>query len=341
MATMKQIAEIAGVSRGTVDRVLNGRGSVNEHTAAKIREIAQSLNYVPSKAARSLAARKLGLKLGYILFPYASNAFFQQVEDGIHKKEAELADFGVTVEIVYADFNNPRRQDELLEELAQKGVRGIALCGFNTPETAANIHRLAQNGIPVVTSNTDIPNSGRIAYVGSDYEKSGSTAGGLMRLITGDKARVSILLGSKKILCHTERVRGFISNLKEQRSSIEIARIIENGDDDFESFSLVKEMLAQDPQINALFLASAGVYGACRAVEALPPERRPKIISFDCVPTTKEMLNKGIITATICQQPERQGSKPLDLLFNYLAMGFPPKQEFFFTDIDIIIRESL
>ena len=50
MATIKQIAEMAGVSRGTVDRVLNNRGSVNANTAARVREIAEKLNYKPNKA---------------------------------------------------------------------------------------------------------------------------------------------------------------------------------------------------------------------------------------------------------------------------------------------------
>ena len=52
MATIKQIAEMAGVSRGTVDRVLNNRGSVNANTAARVREIAEKLNYKPNKAEK-------------------------------------------------------------------------------------------------------------------------------------------------------------------------------------------------------------------------------------------------------------------------------------------------
>ena len=57
MATIKQIAELAGVSRGTVDRVLNNRGSVNANTAARVREIAEKLNYKPNKAGLMLAAK--------------------------------------------------------------------------------------------------------------------------------------------------------------------------------------------------------------------------------------------------------------------------------------------
>ena len=68
MATIKEIAALAGVSRGTVDRVLNHRGSVNPATAEKIEKIARELDYRPNVAGLVLAAQKRKLKLGVILF---------------------------------------------------------------------------------------------------------------------------------------------------------------------------------------------------------------------------------------------------------------------------------
>ena len=58
MATIKDIADLAGVSRGTVDRVLNNRGAVNSQTAEKIMEIVRALDYRPNKAGTALAAQK-------------------------------------------------------------------------------------------------------------------------------------------------------------------------------------------------------------------------------------------------------------------------------------------
>ena len=63
MATIKEIAALAGVSRGTVDRVLNDRGAVNPETAEKIRKIAKELDYKPNRAGLVLAAQKKRLKL--------------------------------------------------------------------------------------------------------------------------------------------------------------------------------------------------------------------------------------------------------------------------------------
>ena len=96
MATIKEIADLAGVSRGTVDRVLNKRGSVNPQTAEKVLEIAQALDYKPNRAGLVLAAQKKNLKLGVILFG-EGNPFFDEVIDGIHHKEEELACYNCTV----------------------------------------------------------------------------------------------------------------------------------------------------------------------------------------------------------------------------------------------------
>ncbi|MFV0413229.1 MAG: LacI family DNA-binding transcriptional regulator, partial [Oscillospiraceae bacterium] len=80
MATIKQIAGLAGVSRGTVDRVLNNRGVVNPETAAKVREIAAAVNYSPNRVGKSLSIRKKNLKIAFVLFGgTSSNPFFDDV----------------------------------------------------------------------------------------------------------------------------------------------------------------------------------------------------------------------------------------------------------------------
>ena len=89
MTTIKEIADIAGVSRGTVDRVLNNRGSVSAKTTEKILEIAKALDYKPNKAGLTLAAQKKRLKLGVILFG-ETNPFMDKILERIRKKKEEF-----------------------------------------------------------------------------------------------------------------------------------------------------------------------------------------------------------------------------------------------------------
>ena len=176
MATIKQIAEMAGVSRGTVDRVLNNRGSVNANTAARVREIAEKLNYKPNKAGLMLAAQKKNLKIGVILFP-DSNPFFSEVLEGVNAKAKELSAYNFTVLIRQVPFDETE-QFNTMEALLAEGVNGLVIAPFNSLYIAAEIDRLTEMNIPVITVNTDIL-SRRIAYVGSNYRLSGQTAAGL------------------------------------------------------------------------------------------------------------------------------------------------------------------
>lgn len=342
VATIKQIADLAGVSCGTVDRVLNHRGIVNAETAAKIREIAEAVQYSPNRVGKTLSLKKKNIKLGYILLSSTSgNPFWDDVTLGIKAKARELEEYGVSVEIRFSEFASPEHQVTLMEELRTQGVCGLAITPVNHPDVAKKIRELSEAGIPVVTANTDIENSGRLAYVGSNYAQSGKTAGGLMRIATGGKANIGVVTGSPEVLCHSERLNGFQQSIAKHCPESHIVEIVENHDDDFESFAAVKQLLAAHPEIDALYLCAAGVYGACRAVESLGLQKKLKIICFDCVPTTKKLLRSGTITATIDQQPLKQGSKPLDILFNYLAMGTLPPEDKIYTTIEIRIRENL
>lgn len=342
MATIKEIAALAGVSRGTVDRVLNHRGSVNPLTEQKIMEIAQALDYKPNKAGIVLAARKKNLKLGVALLGL-DTVFYDDILAGVHDKAAELSDYNCSVLVRQTEYDLQQQLDSI-DELRNEGINGLAISPYNDPAVRAKIDQLYELGIPVVTLNTDIENSRRIAYIGCDFFRSGETAGGLMHLMTrgrnsGD-IHVGIISGSRNILCHTERIAGF-RRTTAAYGNIHIVDIVNNSDNESESYDLTTALLARHPEINALYFTAGGVYGGCRAVADSGRQDKITVITNDIVNTTREYIEKGLIAATICQQPFLQGSKPLEILFAYLTAGQLPDIENHYVDIDIRIRENL
>jgi len=337
MTTIKEIADLAGVSRGTVDRVLNNRGAVNPKTAEKIMEIVRALDYRPNRAGIALAAQKKKYKIGVILFS-ENNPFFDEVMEGVLAKADELQDYGITTITLRVEFD-VNAQLNAIDQLLAEGIHGLMLAPYNHMLIRQKIDELVEKQIPVVTVNTDIKGSRRMAYVGSDYFRGGCTAAGLFALMTEGEVELGIITGSSNILCHTDRVQGFKNTLERSYPRIHITDIVENHDDEFESYALTRELLNTHPNINALFFAAAGVYGGCKAI--LESGRRPKVITFDEVPTTLEMLKKGVISATISQQPYRQGSKSLDILFEYLTSGILPEEEQNIVELSIMIRESI
>lgn len=339
MATIKEIAELAGVSRGTVDRVLNKRGAVNPKTEAKILEIAKALNYKPNRAGIVLAAQKKKFKFGVVMFGIG-NPFFDDVIAGFKEKEEELSGYNCTVLIRRISAFGVEDQLEAIDSLVKEEINGLAISPQNDPSIADKINELFDMGIPTVTFNTDISNSKRIAYVGSNYYQCGQTAAGLIHLMTSGDVHIGIISGYSNLLCHTERIAGFKSRLDDY-PNLHVVDFCENNDDDFISYEKTTKMLNEHPEINALFFAASGTYGGCKAVIASGRQNDIKIVTFDNIDSNVEMIKKGVIAATICQQPKRQGLIPLEILFDYLTTGNLPKKEYYYTTAEIRIKENI
>ena len=201
--------------------------------------------------------------------------------------------------------------------------------------------RYMNKASPVVTLNTDIENSRRLAYVGSNYTRSGATAAGAF---TADDFRYGKHWNRHRfsnILCHTERIAGFMKTLVPYRDRIHVIDTVEIHDDEVESYEKTTALLSEHPEINALFFAAGGVLWRLPQCGSFGAKGSVRIIAFDLVPTTRQMLENGTIAAIICQQPKIQGSKPLSLLFAYLTTGETPEKEYNYTAVDIRIKENL
>lgn len=338
MATIKEIASLAGVSRGTVDRVLNHRGAVSPQTEQKIWEIVQALDYKPNKAGIVLAAQKKNLKLGVVLLGL-STPFYDDVLIGVRSKAAELEGYNCSVLIRQTEYSLDQ-QLAAIDELLGEGINGLAISPYNDMQIREKINELYDRGIPVVTLNTDIENSKRIAYVGSNFYRSGETAAGLMHLMTKGCINVGIVSGSRNVLCHTERIAGF-QKVIQSYGNIHIVDTVTNNDDEVESYELTAKLLSTHPEINALYFSAGGVYGGCRAVLSAGRDKDMTIITNDMVDTTRDYMEKGLIAATICQQPFLQGYNPLSILFTYLTTGELPLTEHNYVDVEIRIKENL
>ena len=344
MITLKEIAQMAGVSRGTVDRVLNHRGGVSEETARKVQTIVDSVGYVPNSIGRTLAISRKNIRLGYLIFQgTTANPFFTEVLRGVEEKENELKSFGVTVLKASSSIEDETGagQIEKIDRMVAEGVQGLAITPFGHPAVAKRLKELSAAGIPVVTVNSDLEDSDRLCYVGSDYKKAGEVAGGLMGLFHPQGGKVGIISGSPMVTCHVEREKGFQEILQKRYPGLTIEAVAANQDDDFISFDVTRQMLAAHPEITGLYIVAGGVYGACRAVCAAGRQDSVAVVSHDKAESTLQMLKDGILNATIGQEAERQGSEPLQILYDYLSSGTLPAQDVVHTCLDICIRETI
>ncbi|MBU3827472.1 MAG: LacI family DNA-binding transcriptional regulator [Candidatus Anaerobiospirillum merdipullorum] len=338
--TVKSLAQAAGVSRGTVDRVLHNRGSVKPEVALRIKTLAKEFGYVPNRAGRALAASKTPYKIG-VLLPSIGNLFFDDVVVGINKAAADYGDLGLEVVVKEVQGYEVATHQAAIDNLLTQNCQALCLSTVDAPEIHDRINILYDQGMPIVLLNTDITNAKRLCYVGSDYKCAGATCGGMLAMCSHKiPLKILIVTGSKLMLGHNLRIAGFIEELTRQGQSFEIIATVESNDSDIRAQEVTLQELKRHPDINCVYVTGAGVQGVGAALIALD---RPEIfaISYDEVYTTKELVHEGIIKFTVCQQPERQGYHAVKRAYQALAGQLPAKTEDFITDTIIKIKANL
>lgn len=345
MATLKQVADRAGVSRRTVDRVLNHRGTVKPETAERVREALVELDYQPDQAGQALAAKKKRIRLAFCSTKGETAVLHEEIRQGAMRKARELKKLGITV-----DFYTMDRDFPLTEEEAHCLIEGFACDGLVTiPYEDKTIKRLIGKAesmnIPMVFYNIDDEGYKRSCYVGCDYNKAGRLAAGLMGLCaqTGLEVGIFTVGGSEAAFRspnYRDRVQGFEKEIAERFPQIQIAGEYLLGWDIFDYYDTIKKVLREQPGMNAVYLVNPGDYSVCRAIKKAMEEKPIRLITNDITAEAIELLKEGVISATISQDPESQGSLPLEILFEQLVYARYPTQEKYYTDLHIYIPQN-
>ncbi|OUS77725.1 hypothetical protein B1748_02775 [Paenibacillus sp. MY03] len=336
--TIRQIAVKAGVSRGTVDRVLNDRPGVKPHVREKVMAIAEELNYVPNAAAKALAFSKKPLHVG-IIMPPREIEFFQEIRDGIEEAADELKGFGIQLEYCYVSNQNPEEGAAVIRKLVKDGVNGIMFSVMDDDLIRLSINQAVDSGVPVITFNSDVEQSKRICFVGQNLPQSGRIAAGLMARVLRSPSKVLVVAGHLSIYAHRARVKGFGDHLS--GSGIDIVQVIEGYDRFEDTYEKLKEALTRYPEIEGIYMAT-GHIGACMdVVKGMNRPNRYRIIANDLMPEVEQGMREGLIDFTIVQNPAQQGYRSLRMLYELILNGKMPEQQYYYTETSIVIPESL
>ena len=343
--TIKQIADIVGVSRGTVDRALHNRGGINPQVREQIQAVAASLGYRPNAAGKQLSVRKQHLKFGFIL-PPRGNGFWHDVHLGIDAISEELADYGVTV--LRRDFRKytAAEQIALIEELIDEGIAGLAIAPINEPALQKKLNHLVEQGFPLVVVNSEIEFVTPLCFISADYEFSGRTAAGILGLIAKTQhTELLIFTGTKTMLSHTRRITGFLNEINRLGLDchlIGVEKLYNEAEISSEesAYQTVTTMLRKHPETTAIFTAAGAVYIVAKAIKDCGMAGRITHLSFDLNDTTLPGLQDGTLTAIIGQESFRQGYQPMKILFDYLVNGIQPPAQRIILQNEIFIQQN-
>lgn len=340
--TIQQIAQIAGVSRGTVDRVLNHRSYVSEDVRKRVEDAIAATGYVsPREAYRQEAeAARPPLKLG-VLLPNWEGQFLQEVRQGIDQARRELESQNVQLLIRRCRTEIPREAVDLLDQLAEEGAGGLSVCALNDPAIRACVDGLTEAGIPCITFNSDLPESRRLCFVGQELYKAGRMAGELMSRCVRPGETVLATVGNRRFDGHSQRLGGFLARMEERGFSPARILTAETFNDYQTTYAVVTQALTEHPDLAGIYMANLHVAGCVEAVRAAGARGRVRVICHDINESIRRMLLDGGVDFTIPQDFRRQGYLPLILLRNLLREGRQPDQEQLGSQIGILCAENV
>ena len=315
------IAELADVSIGTVDRALHGRPGINESTRQRILKIAQQISYTPNLAARALSASKASARIG-VCIPREIHFFYDQLWSGVLDEARNVAQLGI--QLVNRPVHGLGEEDtQAFKELVESGVNGIILTAGNPRGLAPLIDDAEKKGIPVVCVSTDAPESRRSSIVCVEPWLNGRLAGELMGKFVPPGSKVAVVAGMLSAEDHRQKTAGFSEAFPRHCPGGKIASVIEGHEDEDESFQKTFDLLGRIPTLAGLYVNTVNCLPVCRALGARGLAGKTRLITTDLFAEMSPYFEKGTITASIYQQPHRQGQMAVRLMADNLTSKVP------------------
>lgn len=267
MLTMKDIAELCGVSRQTVHAALNNKPGVSEETKAHILEIVKKHNYRPNRLAANLhkkSANLVGVTILNIRNPFFAD-LIQGINTVLRKHELHLMFFEVT---------NKEDEVDAVESLLAYQAAGVILCPIQDETRVGHLRALQQRGVPLVSVG---PVAGlETHYVEVENREAGSLAA--QHVIAMGHRRIVYLEGPKKIISARERYVGVLETFIENEIPFTNESFIQAGDTSKEGYAAAMKVLSKPaserPTVILCFndIIALGVYEAARELGLGIPE---------------------------------------------------------------------
>ena len=339
---IKDIAQLSGVSVGTVDRVLHNRGRVSEDALKKVLKVLDQIDYKPNVIARTLGSNKT-YRIAALIPDPAQDPYWASSMAGINQAQTEWLRYGVDVVPYFFNLYEKKSFRDVAEAITIDLPDGILMAPIFYNESLPYFNRFQSIGIPYVLFNTNIEQVNSLSFIGQDLYQSGKVGGELMQLaLRGQPGVLAVLhinedLGNSVHLA--EKERGFREYFQSRDNRYEIKTLnLYNPSEATLEQQVIR--LLDDTSFNGIFVSTSK--GTFLIASILDQHQKPgiKLVGYDMLEENIRFMQKGIISFLINQNPKRQAFLGVNHLVNHLILKktAPPKE---LLPLEIISPENM
>lgn len=343
-ATVYDVARLAGVSRGTVDRVVNRRGRVSDESKRKVEKAVLELGYEPNASASFLASRKT-YRIA-VLIPQPGEAdYWRRIDDGFTDGETQSGRF-FNIELLrfYYDQTDSVSFESKAAEMLQSDIDGAVLTAvfqLSTRNLAAELH---SRHIPYAFVDTKDESLPYVLHYGVNPAKSGELAAYLLGLAAGKPKEIG-LIGIKRdpaLLSDPNRARreGFINYVGEHFPDCKMFSIFLDASSPDGIFKQMEDFIKAYPSVSNFAVLCSRTY-LLRDWLAANPDPGRVVIGFDDLDANLDALREGLVTFLVTRHIPHQSRDILVAFAAYLAGGAEPKERNVFVHMDILSKMNI
>lgn len=335
--TIKDIASMAEVSKGTVDRVLHKRGKVSQKALERVNEVLDKIDYQPNIMARNLKNTKT-YRICVLIPNPISDPYWRPCIDGISEAKNEYKSFNITIEAYFFDPSSTTSFIETNESLLKTSPDAVLLVPLFYLETVSIINNYNSLGIISGTFNNQLESNHISTFVGQDLFKSGRVAARLMDLLIKKNSSIAIIHIDEDVnnaLHMQEKERGFRKFF-----------------DEFEKFNLITLKLEQPrikeemtkflkahPDLSGIFVTTSKAHQIAEITSKIR-NKKIVIVGYDLLKSNIEYLNNKMIDFLIHQNPRKQAYLGTSLLIEHFIFNKKIPKEILLP-IEIVNSENV
>ncbi|MGJ5641258.1 LacI family DNA-binding transcriptional regulator [Formosa sp. S-31] len=336
--TIKDIAALAGVSKGTVDRVLHKRGKVSEAALKKVNAILDEIDYQPNIIAQNLKQNKVFHICVLLPNPEMDN-YWKRCEEGILNAKNDFAAFNVMVSIVDFDPLSTASFNLKHQDILKQQPDAVLLAPLFYKESKSAINDYYAHNIPVITFNNQVTIDAVSGFVGQDLVQSGRVAAKLFESMikSGGLTIIHINEDITNAMHMQEKERGFrafFETLHSQDFTISTLQV-----DAKKLHEILPDYLNKTPETKGLFITTSKSHLVSKLLEA-KVIKDLVVIGYDLLEDNVNYLKSGWISYLINQNPKHQAYLGLNALAEHLIYQNPILKNKLLP-IDIINSENV